>query len=56
MNYRIKIRNYAAFGCRPFEWQSSGMYDIGAATLIVDRIRAQIGDDHLGCDVWLVPL
>lgn len=52
--YRVKARSYAIC-CRPYTWQSSGVYDIEAATACMQRIRLAHSDEMIGVDVWLVP-
>ena len=38
MKYRIRARSYRAYGGRPYDWQSGGLYDIEAAIQIMQRM------------------
>lgn len=58
MKYRIRARSYRAYGGRPYDWQSGGLYDIEAAIQIMQRMYTIVDQDgmFLGLDVWLVPV
>lgn len=58
MKYRIHVRTYMT-RCRPYVWQTAGMYEIDRALTLAQEIRNdRRGSSGLvvGVDVWLVPV